>query len=146
MSQRKKFLMGKIFEIDIFVLKHVLDHYKSILTKKIFFEKFSIFFGHFSSFFGPKHRKFFENFFLVGTDLEWSKTRFKAKISILKIFPVENFFWDIAVFFRKISDQKIENFRKIFLVGIDLEWSKTCFKTKISILKIFSVEILFSGT
>ena len=37
------------------------------------------------------------------------------------------------------NDQKIENFSKFFLVGIDLEWSKTCFKTKISISKIFSL-------
>ena len=32
-----------------------------------------------------------------------------------------------------------------FFVGIDLEWSKTCFKPKISILKIFPVEIFFLG-
>ena len=44
MSQ-KKISMGKIFKIDIIVLKYVLNHSKSISTKKIFFEKFS-FFGH----------------------------------------------------------------------------------------------------
>ena len=33
--------------------------------------------------------------------------------------------------------KKSKNFRKFFLVGIDLEWSKTCFKTKLSILKNF---------
>ena len=32
---RKKIQREKIFKIDIFVLKHVLDHSKSILTKKI---------------------------------------------------------------------------------------------------------------
>ena len=38
----KNFQREKIFKIDIFVLKHVLDHSKSIPTKKNF-EKFSIF-------------------------------------------------------------------------------------------------------
>ena len=38
-------------------------------------------------------------FFLVGIDLDWSKTWFKTKISSLKIFSVENYFFrDIAVF------------------------------------------------
>ena len=49
----------------------------------------------------PKNRKFSKNsrkFFLVGIDSEWFKTYFKMKISILKIFPVEIFFWYIAVF------------------------------------------------
>ena len=43
MSEKKNFQREIIFKIDIFVLKHVLDHSKSIPTKKIFFEKFSIF-------------------------------------------------------------------------------------------------------
>ena len=49
--------------------------------------------------FRPKKifRKFFEKFFLVGIDLEWSKTCFKTKISILKFFPIEIFFRDMAV-------------------------------------------------
>ena len=53
----KKFSTGKIFKIDIFDLKHVLNHSKSIPTKKIF-EKFSIF-GNFLPFLVPKKR-FFE--------------------------------------------------------------------------------------
>ena len=36
----KKFQWGKIFKIDIFVLKHVLDHSKSIPTKKNFSKNF----------------------------------------------------------------------------------------------------------
>ena len=38
----KNFQREKIFKIDIFVLKHVLDHSKSIPTKKVF-ETFLIF-------------------------------------------------------------------------------------------------------
>ena len=34
MSQRKIFSMGKIFKFDIFVLKYILNHSKSIPTKK----------------------------------------------------------------------------------------------------------------
>ena len=45
MSQKKNFQREKIFKIDIFVLKHVLDHSKSIPTKKIFSKNFR-FFGH----------------------------------------------------------------------------------------------------
>ena len=53
---RKKFLMVKIFRIDIFILKYGLDHSKSISTKK-FFEKFSIFWSLFAIL-GPKNRSF----------------------------------------------------------------------------------------
>ena len=45
MSQKKNFQWEKIFKIDIFVLKHVLDHSKSIPTKKNFSKNFR-FFGH----------------------------------------------------------------------------------------------------
>ena len=48
-----KFSMGKIFKLDIIVLKHVLDHSKSISTKTIF-ENFSIFLV----IFGAKNRFF----------------------------------------------------------------------------------------
>ena len=41
----KNFQWKKIFKIDIFVLKHVLDHSKSIPTKKNFSKNFR-FFGH----------------------------------------------------------------------------------------------------
>ena len=49
MSQRKIFSMGKIFKFDIFVLKYVLNHSKSISTKKIFSKNFRFFviFCHF---------------------------------------------------------------------------------------------------
>ena len=66
MSQ-KKFQREKIFKIDIFVLKHVLDHSKSIPTKKNFSKNFR-FFGHFLPFLGPKNR-FFE--FLGGEILKF---------------------------------------------------------------------------
>ena len=36
MSQKKNFQREKIFKTDIFVLKHVFDHFKSISTKKNF--------------------------------------------------------------------------------------------------------------
>ena len=41
----KKFQREEIFEIDIFVLKHVLNNSKSIPTKKFFLKNFR-FFGH----------------------------------------------------------------------------------------------------
>ena len=53
----KKFSMGKNFNLDIFILKHVLDHSKSISTKKNF-RKFFVFWS-FIAIFGPKSR-FFE--------------------------------------------------------------------------------------
>ena len=36
------------------------------------------------------------------------------------------------------NDQKIKKIEKFFLVGIDLDWSKTYFKTKKAILEVFS--------
>ena len=61
-----------------------------------------------------KKSKIFRKNFLVGIDLECSKIYFKTKISILKIFPVEKIFQRPSHFFRKIGDQKIENFSKFF--------------------------------
>ena len=49
-----------------------------------------------------KTENFSKKNFLVGIDLEWSKTYFRTKGAILKIFPVEIFFWDNR-FFRKIA-------------------------------------------
>ena len=46
----KKLSMEKNFKIDIFVLKYILDHPKSIPNKKLFSKNFR-FFGHFL---GPK--------------------------------------------------------------------------------------------
>ena len=63
MSQRKILPMGKIFKIDIFVLKHVLDHSKSIPKKKFFFEKFSIFWS-------PIFRK---NGYVPEKSVQWEK-------------------------------------------------------------------------
>ena len=94
----------------------------------------------------PKKTKFFRKFFLVGIDLEWFKTYFKMKISILKIFSHWKFFFlGHSRFFEKLVTKISKKFRKKFLVGIDLEWFKTCFKTKISILKIFSHWFFFQG-
>ena len=53
MSKKKIFQREKIFKIDIFVLKHVLDHSKSIPTKKNF-ENFSIFLVIFDHFWAQK--------------------------------------------------------------------------------------------
>ena len=47
----------KIFKIEIFVLKYVLDHSKSIPMKKNF-SKILRFFGDFFLFLGPKNRFF----------------------------------------------------------------------------------------
>ena len=44
----KKISIGKIFKIDIFVLKHVLDHSKWIPTKKIFSKFFDFWVTNFS--------------------------------------------------------------------------------------------------
>ena len=90
-----------------------------------------------------KNQKIFEKLFLVGIDLEWSKTCVKSKISIWKIFPL-NFFSGTAVFSKNWWPKNRKVFeKKFFLVGIGLEWSKTCFEMKISILKIFSRWKLF---
>ena len=43
MSPNKKNQWETIFKHDIFVLKHGLDHAKSITAENFFFEKFSIF-------------------------------------------------------------------------------------------------------
>ena len=52
----------------------------------------------------------------------------------------KSIFW--AQKWQKMTE-KIEKFSKIVLVGIDLELSKTYSKTKISILKIFPIKIVF---
>ena len=70
---QKIFQREKIFKIDISVLEPLLDHSKSIPTKKIFFEKNSIFLVIFRLF-GPKNRFFF-NF--EGRNFESFSTHFK---------------------------------------------------------------------
>ena len=164
-----------------------LSNLKIFSHWKNFFWDIAVFF---SKNWGSKTWKFFVKIFLAGIDLEWSKTCFKTKISILKIFSRwKIFFWDIAVFsknwwpknrkcfenffgsesiqngpkrvlnlnyrfwkffplktfflghsrfFEILVTKKSKIFRKFFFIGIDLEWLKTYFKTKISILKIFS--------
>ena len=71
MSQKKNFQAEKIFKIDIFVLKHVLDHSKSIPTKKIFRKIFDflVIFCHFwaqkidfLNFWGENFEIFFTDF------------------------------------------------------------------------------------
>ena len=92
-----------------------------------------------------RDKNFWSKFFLVGIDSEWSKTYFKTKISIWIIFfPLKFFFRDIAVF-SKNWWPKNQKFFEFFLVGIDLEWFKTCSKTKISILKILPHWKFFQG-
>ena len=91
--------MEKIFKIDIFVLKHVLHHSKSIPTKKIFSKKFR-FFGH----------EFFEkNGYVPEKNFQREKI-FKIDIFVLK---------HVLDHSKSILTKKIfENF-SIFLVGID---------------------------
>ena len=48
----------------------------------------------------------------------------------------KSIFW--AQKWSKMTKKNRKIFEKFFLVKIDLEWSKTCFQSKISILKIFS--------
>ena len=53
-------------------------------------------------------------------------------------------------FFQKMGPQvkkmaKTKIFGRFFLVGIDSEWSKTCFKTKISISKNFPIMTFHRG-
>ena len=92
-----------------------------------------------------KKSKIFRKFFLVGIVLEWFKTCFTTKYRFWKFFPLKIFFWDIAVLSKNWSPKNRKIFEKNFLVGINLEWSKTYFKTKISILKIFSHWNFFLG-
>ena len=56
MSQKTNFQREKIFKIDIFVLKHVLDDSKSIRTKKNFQKIFD--FLVIFVIFGPKNQFF----------------------------------------------------------------------------------------
>ena len=87
-------------------------------------------------------RNFFEKFFWSESIQNGSKRILKWKFRFWKFFPVE-FFLD-SRFFEKLGHRSKKWQRqkflveKIFLVGIDSEWSKTYFKTKISISKIFS--------
>ena len=119
---------GKKFSKSIFsFLKHVLDDSKSIPTKKIF-EKFS------KKFFGLNRFRMVQNVFK------------NENVDFENFFPLKIFFRDIAVFSKYWWPKNRKFFEKIFLVGIDLEWFKTYFKTTISILKIFSHWKFFSET
>ena len=57
MSLKKNFQWEKNFKIEIYVLKHVLDHSKSIPTIK-FFSKIFRFFGDLLPYLGPKNQCF----------------------------------------------------------------------------------------
>ena len=70
----KNFQQEKIFKIDIFVLKHVLNHSKSI-PKKNFFEKFSIF----GSPIFRKNGYFPEKKFSTGRNFQNRYFRFKTR-------------------------------------------------------------------
>ena len=64
-----------------------------------------------------KNDQIIENFrkkFMVGIDLEWSKTCFKRNIDFENFFPIENFFQRQNTFFGKIGDQKLKIFRNFF--------------------------------
>ena len=72
----------------------------------------------------------------------------KRKSRFRKIFPIMtwhcHFFKKWGLKSKKMAKTKIFG-RKFFLVGIDSEWSKTYFKMKISISKIFSHYNFFLG-
>ena len=140
----KNYQKIEIFSKKCFWSKSIQNRPKRVINRKYRFWKFS----HWKFFSGTKPFFFqkigdqkIENFpiiFLVGIYLEWSKTCFKTIISILKIFHVKIFFSDIAIFSKNWWRKYGKFFDKVFLIGIDLELSKMYFKTKISILKIFS--------
>ena len=64
LSQKKNFQWKKIFKIDIFVLKYVLNHSKSIPTKKMFSKNFRFFGQKFFEKMAKSQKKIFdrENF------------------------------------------------------------------------------------
>ena len=105
-------MMGKIFEIEFFVLKCVLDHSESIPTKKSglchcfdlwphFSKKMSLSSDYGEKFEIEKIENFSKKIVWVGIDLEWSKKYFKTNknIDFEKFSPLKFFFRDIAVFF-----------------------------------------------
>ena len=93
MSLKKIFQREKIFKIDIFVLKHVLDHSKSIPTKKNFSKNFRFFGHHFFEKMAKSQKKKFQ----------WEKI-FKVDIFVLKYVLNHSKSIPTKKIFRKIFD------------------------------------------
>ena len=111
MSQKKIFQREKIFEIDIFVLKHVLDHSISIPIKKFFSKNFR-FFGH----------QFFEKTAMSQKKIFQREKIFKIDIFVLKhildhskSIPTKNFFSKNFRFFgHQFFEKTVMSLKKIF--------------------------------
>ena len=87
----KKISLGKMFKLDKFVLKYVLNHCNS-MTTRVFFEKFSVF-RSFLLLLGPKICSFHQlsiNFqhinFIIGIAINCSSNRFKDFSKYLQSF------------------------------------------------------------
>ena len=96
----KKNSMGKIFKIDIFVLKYVLNHSKSIPTKKNFRKIFDFLVTNFSKKWLCLRKKF-----------QWKKI-FKIDIIVLKYVLNHSKSIPTKKNFRKIFDFLVTNFSK----------------------------------
>ena len=90
-----------------------------------------------------KKSKIFRKNFLVGIDLEWSKTYFKTQISILKIFPVGNFFRDITVSSKNWWPKNRKFFEMILSSESIQNGPKRVLKRKYRFWKFFHIEIFF---
>ena len=118
--------------------------YKKFFRKKYFLtknlQKTSIF-GHFWSK-NVKDKNFWSKKFFWSESIKNGPKRIlKRKSRFRKFFLIVTC---LSHFFEKLGHKSKKWLRqkflveKIFLVGIESEWSKTYFKTKISISKIFS--------
>ena len=97
MSQKKFFQREKIFKIDIFVLNHVLNHSKSIPTKKNFSKIFR-FFGH--------------QFFEKKTAMSQKKCFQREEIFKIEIFILKYVFnHSESIPNKKMFSKNFENFR-----------------------------------
>ena len=103
----------KFFEIEIFVLKHVSNHFESILEKNISkFFTFLAFFGHFWTFliiFGHFFKKI-QNYFLrlkcFLNYLESIPTHKKFFKTFLRFFPFLVIFWQFLGIFEILKIEK----------------------------------------
>ena len=91
-------------------------------------------------------RKIFKKFFFE-IDSEWFETCFKTKILISKKFLVENYFWDIVIFFDengkkpKLKNKIAELVRSVGTGGLELGRSvgQRAFELEVSFTILFVV-------
>ena len=118
---------------------------QKFFSKKIFFRPKIFKKPLFLAIFGRKNGKdknFWSKIFFWSESIQNGPKRIlKRKSRFRKFFPIvtclSHFFEKLGHRSKKWQRQKFL-VEKFFLVGIDSEWSKTYFKTKISISKIFS--------